>query len=98
MFNYRNFPIPSQRFGGIELASWDGQSRAGDPGLMISRIDLMIHLRETSTKLTGAVNYKVDIFSDETIARLMAAFERIVRFVIFNSRCAVSDCASEICW
>jgi amino acid adenylation domain-containing protein len=98
MFNYRNFPIPVQEFAGITVASWDGQSRAGDPGVLISSIDLMIHLRETSTKLTGAVNYKVDIFSDSAIVRLLTAFNQIVRFLVRNPQRAVTDCAAETGW
>ena len=96
MFNYRNFPIPAQEFTGITLASWDGQGRAVDPGVMISRLDLMIHLRETSTKLTGAVNYKTDLFSDAAVAELLTAFDRITRVVIGSPERTVMECAAEV--
>jgi non-ribosomal peptide synthetase component F len=98
MFNYRNFPIPAQEFAGITFAPLDAQSRAADPGVMISRVDLMIHLRETSTKLTGAVNYKTDIFSDEVMARILRAFDHILRFVVCHPQCPVTDCAPEVAW
>jgi len=98
MFNYRNFPIPAQEFAGITLASWDGQGRAVDPGVMISRLDLMMHLRETSTKLTGAVNYKTDLFSDAAVADLLTAFDRITRVVIGSPERTVMECAAEVGW
>jgi hypothetical protein len=58
----------------------------------------MIHLRETSTKLTGAVNYKADLFSDAAIADLLIAFDKIARLVIGSPERAVTDCAAEVGW
>jgi len=78
MLNYRNFPIPPRNICGLKIASWDGQDRVGNPGLMISRLDLMIHLRDTATKLTGAVNYKTDLFTDERVRKMMSSFRKIL--------------------
>jgi amino acid adenylation domain-containing protein len=78
MLNYRNFPIAPRKICGLTIASWDAQSRIRDPGLMISRLDMMIHLRDTATKLTGAVNYKTDLFTDERITKMMTSFRTIL--------------------
>jgi len=98
MFNYRNFPIPSQEFDGITLASWDGQNRSMDPGIMISRVVMIINLRDMSTKLTGAVNFKTDLFTDDDIAALLTLFEKILWFIIRRPECTLAYCAFDVGW
>ncbi len=93
MLNYRNFPTPPREICGLTIASWSAQSRMGDPGLMISRLDMMIHLRDASTKLTGAVNYKTDIFAADQVARMMSSFSRILNHLSVQPESRVVDCS-----
>ena len=91
MLNYRNFPTPPRKICGLTIASWDAQGRIGDPGLMISRQDMMIHLRDTATKLTGAVNYKTDLFTDVHITKIMNSFRQILNHLSVQSDTRVVD-------
>ena len=79
MLNYRNFSSSTEEANGLAIASWNGKNRAADPGVAISRLDVNIHLRELSTKLTGAVNYKTDLFSRAAIAEFVADYGQILR-------------------
>ena len=79
MLNYRNFSASAEEANGLAIASWNGKNRAADPGVAISRLDVNIHLREVSTKLTGAVNYKTDLFNRAAIAKFVADYAQILR-------------------
>jgi len=79
MLNYRNFSTPADEANGLTIAPWNEKNRAADPGVAISRLDVNIHLRELSTKLTGAVNYKTDLFNRAAIAEFVADYAQILR-------------------
>jgi non-ribosomal peptide synthetase component F len=82
MLNYRNQSTPTLEANGLTIASWDGNHRAADPGIAISRLDVNFHLRELSTKLTGAVNYKSDLFDDASIERFIADYAAILEQMV----------------
>jgi len=82
MLNYRNQAGPSRQGDGITIASWDGYNRAAAPDIAISRLDLSFELREASTKLTGAVNYKTDLFDDRAIAKVLDNYQTILAQLI----------------
>ena len=81
MLNYRNFSASAEEANGLAIASWNGKNRAADPGVAISRLDVNIHLREVSTKLTGAVNYKTDLFNRAAIAKFVTDYAQILRYM-----------------
>ena len=85
MFNYRNLAFQSQEYSGLVFAPWDGRNRLAHPGITMSTLDLMIELRETSTKLTGAVTFKTDLFSDKLIADMLDNFHEILARVILQA-------------
>jgi len=78
MLNYRNQTTPTLEANGLTIASWNGKLRARDPGIAISRLDVNFHLRELSTTLTGAVNYKTDLFDDAAIAKFLEDYVKIL--------------------
>ncbi|HYA28158.1 MAG TPA: amino acid adenylation domain-containing protein, partial [Acidobacteriota bacterium] len=82
MFNYRNQVSAPLDAGGLTIASWYGDLRAANPGIDISRLDLNFHLREVSTKLTGAVNFRIDLFDEARIAALLDGFCRVLRQLV----------------
>jgi non-ribosomal peptide synthetase component F len=94
MLNYRNQPEPARQSGGIAFSRWDGKNRAGAPGIAISRLDLSFELREASSKLTGAVNFKTDLFSDDTITEMLEDYQKIVRQLIANPERKISRLAT----
>ena len=79
LLNYRNQSSPALEANGLTIASWSGKHRANDPGMAISRLDVNFHLRELPTRLTGAVNYKTDLFDEAAIGRLVESYVRVVR-------------------
>jgi hypothetical protein len=67
---------------GLTIASWYGGHRAANPGIDISRLDLNFHLREVSTKLTGVVNFRIDLFDETRIAALLDGFRCVLGQVV----------------
>ncbi|MGH7855271.1 MAG: condensation domain-containing protein, partial [Candidatus Binatia bacterium] len=91
MLNYRNQTTPTLEANGLAIASWNGKQRAEDPGIAISRLDVNIHLRELSTKLTGAVNYKTDLFNDAAIAKFLESYAEILEQIVAQSNRRISE-------
>jgi hypothetical protein len=48
-----------------------------------SAFDLIFDLRESSTKLTGSVNYKTELFPEEDVLQMTKALSQLVRRVAF---------------
>jgi non-ribosomal peptide synthetase component F len=78
MLNYRNLSTPPAEINGLTIASWNGKNRAGDPGVAISRLDVNFHLHELPTKLTGAVNFKTDLFDNAAITKLLQNYSKVL--------------------
>jgi amino acid adenylation domain-containing protein len=91
LFNYRNLAFQSRHVSGLTFAPWVGQNRMAHPGITISMLDLMIELRETSTRLTGAVVYKTDIFSEQLIGQMIDNFHVILARANLQLDCRVSN-------
>jgi amino acid adenylation domain-containing protein len=91
MFNYRNLAFQSRDYCGLQFAPWDGKNRVTHPGITMSMLDLMIELRETSTKLTGAVTFKTDLFSEPLIAQMIDSLHVILARVSRQPDCRVSN-------
>ena len=91
MLNYRSQATPVKEVNGLTIASWDGSNRLSDPGIAISRLDVNFHLRELSTKLTGAVNYKTDLFDPIDIARLLKNYSAILAQMVTHSERRIGD-------
>jgi len=84
MFNYRNLSTPSVSANGLTIASWEGKNRAANPGIEISRLDVNFHVRELSTELTGAVNYRTDLFDEPAITRFLGSYSGILNQMILS--------------
>ena len=82
MLNYRNQTTPPLEANGVTIASWNGKYRAEDPGIAISRLDVNFHLRELSSKLTGAVTYKTDLFDAAAMAKFLEAYAEILKQIV----------------
>jgi amino acid adenylation domain-containing protein len=82
MLNYRNQITPPLEANGLTIASWDGRHRGADPGIAMSRLDLSFHLRELRGRLTGAVEYKTDLFDENSITRLLQNYSKILTQIV----------------
>jgi non-ribosomal peptide synthetase component F len=82
MLNYRSQFTPTLEANGLTIASWDGEQRAADPGIAISRLDLNFHLRELPERLTGVVEYKTDLFDENAITRLLRGYRKILAALV----------------
>jgi len=96
MFNYRNLAFQSRDACGLTFAPWSGKNRVAHPGITISTLDLMIELRETSTKLTGAVTFKTDLFSEPLIAQMINSFREMFVRVISHPAIRVSRILADV--
>jgi hypothetical protein len=90
MLNYRGLSMAARNSNGLTIAPWDGDNRAADPGIAISRLDLNLHLRELPTRLTGAVNYKTDLFDDAEITKFLGGFSAILDQMVTDANCRIS--------
>ncbi len=93
MLNYRNQSTASKQVNGLTIASWNDNNRLSDPGIGISRLDVNFHLRELSAKLTGAVNYKTDLFDSAGIARLLKNYSAILARMVTDREQRIADIA-----
>jgi amino acid adenylation domain-containing protein len=93
MLNYRNQSSPVREVNGLTIASWDGNNRLGDPGIEISRLDVNFHLREQSRQLTGAVNYRTDLFDPAGISKLLKNYSAILAQMARHSERRIADVA-----
>jgi amino acid adenylation domain-containing protein len=82
MLNYRGMPTPPREVNGLTIASWNGRHRAADPGVEISRLDLNFNLREASTKLTGSINFRTDLFTASARIQFVNSYARILEQIV----------------
>ena len=84
MLNYRSAAAESLNANGLTIASWGEKNRAGDPGIAISRHDVNVHLHEMPTRLTGAVNFRTDLFDDGGMVSFLKDYsnmlDQLIRF------------------
>jgi non-ribosomal peptide synthetase component F len=82
MFNYRSLSTPPLIANGLTIASWDGKHRAGDLGVDVARLDVNFNLRELSTKLTGTVNFRTELFRQDGMDRFLRNYFGILNQIV----------------
>jgi amino acid adenylation domain-containing protein len=90
LFNYQSFSLESPEVVGLAFASLGWQQPRADLEVTLTEFDLIFNLRESSTKLTGAVTYKTDIFDDYVVVDMIGTFYRILEHMVFQPSRAVS--------
>jgi NRPS condensation-like uncharacterized protein len=79
LFNYQNpSPQPSAP-SGLTFAPWDGPYEHTGAELTPTTFDLIFTVRETSTTLTGSVNYKTQSRDKEAVRRMFGLFRSLLR-------------------
>jgi amino acid adenylation domain-containing protein len=91
MFVYQKRSFESATCSGITFAPLGDKYRRPEQTLLLTGLDLILELREASTKLTGSVTYKINIINDRTIATFISNFQRIFKCVLENPGQKVKD-------
>jgi non-ribosomal peptide synthetase component F len=94
--NYQNLSFPPTEFPGLTFAVLDFQQAKLDSEMALTAVDLIFDLRETSTKLTGSVNYRSELFDDHQLARVIRVFHDALEAMVKNPDQAISDARSNV--
>jgi amino acid adenylation domain-containing protein len=78
LFNYQSHSTETLTAGGLSFAPLHLPQLGIDSQVTITAYNLIFNLRESSTKLTGTVNYKTDVFQHHTVAAMIKDFYGIL--------------------
>ncbi|MGH8542895.1 MAG: amino acid adenylation domain-containing protein [Gammaproteobacteria bacterium] len=78
LVNYQHYHLDSMQTCGLTIASLDLQSPTIDTGVTLTGYDLIFNLRESSTKFTGTVNYKIESFEPKAMSKVINSFHSIL--------------------
>jgi amino acid adenylation domain-containing protein len=81
LLSYQSSHSEFPHISGLTFASFDLQQTAVEPELTPTTLDLVFTLTETSTKLTGAVNYKTDIFDKALINDIVKSLSSVLKTI-----------------
>jgi non-ribosomal peptide synthetase component F len=70
---------------GLKLAPLEVNDERVEPEVLMSNVPLILRLRETSTTLTGTVNYKVNNFSSTDVVRMRKRIDATLRNIVAES-------------
>ena len=82
LLNYQNLLFPVAKLPGVTFAVLDFKEAKLDSEMALTAVDLIFDLRETSTQLTGSVNYRNELFDDHRIAGMIRVFHESLRVII----------------
>jgi non-ribosomal peptide synthetase component F/acyl carrier protein len=83
LLNYRPKSLDTPKISGLKIAELDLHRNMMQTEFIASAFDLIFDLRESSTKLTGSVNYKTELFPEEDVLQMTKALSQLVRRVAF---------------
>ena len=96
LLNYQNLLFPAAQLPGLTFALLDFQEAKLDSEMALTAVDLIFDLRETSTKLTGSVNYRSELFDDLRLASLIRVFHEALKAMVGDPNQAISDLRSNV--
>jgi amino acid adenylation domain-containing protein len=79
LLNYQSQSSIGPRIPGLSFAKLDLQDLESESDLMVTAHQLILNIRESSTGLTGSVNYKKDMFGDRTGKVVIRGFCTILK-------------------
>jgi amino acid adenylation domain-containing protein len=91
LFNYEVSTPGSVEMNGLTIASLGIRKLKTDRGVTLTMCDLIFNLRETPTKLTGTVNYKIKTFNDRLITEMIRDLKKILEQLNLESDRTVSQ-------
>ena len=90
LLNYQNLSFPPTDLPGLTFAVLDFQEAKLDSEMALTAVDLIFDLRETSTKLTGSVNYRGELFDDHQLASLIRFFQDALEAMVKDPNQVIS--------
>jgi hypothetical protein len=90
LLNYELAPLASLEMGGVTIASSGIHQLKKDREVTLTACDLIFNMRETSTKLTGTVNYKIKTCTDCLITEMIRDLKKILEQLSLKSESTVS--------
>jgi amino acid adenylation domain-containing protein len=84
MFSLQNQPGTRLELSGLRVEQLPRETET-------SKFDLTLYLRETAQGLSAYYEYKTDLFDQRTIERLAVHFENLLKGIVVNPDCQVSD-------
>jgi hypothetical protein len=67
-----------------------------DSEVTVSACDLIVNLKETSTKLIGSVNYKTGTFDNDVIASMIERFYKVLQKIAVDVEKHISMFADDL--
>ena len=96
LLNYQNLSFPPAELPGLTFAVLDFQQARLDSEMALTAVDLILDLRETSTQLTGSVNYKSELFDDHHLASMIRVFHDALEAMVKDPTKVISDVRSNV--
>jgi amino acid adenylation domain-containing protein len=96
LVNYQSQGCDTVEMSGLSFASLDLRHLVAGPEVMVTACDLIFNWQESSTKLTGTVNYKKEIFEDCAMRDLMKGFYKILEVMISQPEQRVSSFSTGV--
>ena len=96
LLNYQNLSFPPTELPGLTFAVLDFQQAKLDSEMALTAVDLIFDLRETSTKLTGSVNYRSELFDDHQLASVIRVFHDALEAMVKDPNQVISDVRSHL--
>jgi acyl carrier protein len=87
---YQRSTFQSHKLPGVTFASLGGQLPFMGPELLPTAFDLIVNVRETSTKFTGSVNYKVDAINADDVHIMCESLFAVIQSLVSNTERLVS--------
>jgi non-ribosomal peptide synthetase component F len=85
LLSYQNSTFQAQKLTGLTFASLGGQLPTLDSKVTLTAYDLILNLREASTKFTGSVNYKTDAFDNGVVVSMVERFATILKHMVADT-------------
>jgi amino acid adenylation domain-containing protein len=79
LVNYQHDHFESPQIPGLTFASLEFPQSTEDSNLILTTFDLIVTMRESSTTLTGCVNYKSDVIDEEDINKMLESFSKLLK-------------------
>jgi hypothetical protein len=92
---YNAVSLPVIKLPGLTFAPLDLRSIRAETEVTISTFDLVFNMNETSTKLTGSVNYKSDKFEATFVENMGRGLFAALQNMIANPEKLVSRIVTE---
>ena len=92
---FQNHAFEPVKVSGLTFASWEGKHRRGRQNVLLTPLDLIFDLRETSMTLIGSVTYKTDVIDDGVVTEMIKNVYNIIARMICHPNRGISEVLSS---